>query len=219
MLSCYVLFICIHRQPLVSLRMSEHWSWCVHAVLSMYSMASWNRKRTIPNFMLSRLIGLCQEPDLSPPHVHMLPQRQEGSIHQWPMLSTHTKCFISKLVCVCVCSCQTTPALLLLSTAYPPPPFFKAESLWAECFFSAISFHQFAHEMDSQISLVIFNKKPWDVQQKSVPPWTHLASARGSMEVPFNCHRLLVTHGDGEDLKQFENDFEAFKKSNLGRLL
>ncbi len=112
---------------------------CSCGVVNVFNGIVKQKKNNSEFHALSRLIGLCQEPDLSPPHVHMLLQRQEGSIHQWPMLSTHTKCFISKLVCVCVCvcvcSCQTTPALLLFSTAYPPKNMFKAESLWAECFF------------------------------------------------------------------------------------
>lgn len=115
------------------------------------------------------LIGLCQQhdSDLSPTHVHILLQWQEGSIHQWSMLSKHTKGFISNLS-VCVCgrvSNNTSSSALQCRT----PLLFFAEFLWAIVFWSAISFHQ--HEMDSQISLVIFNKKPWDAQQKSAPPW------------------------------------------------
>ena len=70
------------------------------------------------------LIGLCQQhdSDLSPTHVHILLQRQEGSIHQWSMLSKHTKGFISNLsVCVCV---RVKQHQLFCSSVSHTPPFF-----------------------------------------------------------------------------------------------
>lgn len=194
----------------MSLKMSEYWSWFVHAVLLFFFNGIVKQKQTI-------LIGLCQQhdSDLSPTHVHILLQRQEGSIHQWSMLSKHTKGFISNLrVCVCVCACQTTPALLLFSVAHPS--FFFAEFLWAIVFWSAISFHQ--HEMDSQISLVIFNKKPWDAQQKSAPHDTCGFSQRvhggARQQPPFAGYTR-----ECEDMNQFETDLSCSKTSNLGRLL
>lgn len=64
--------------------------------------------------------------------------------------------------------------------------------------------------MDSQISLVIFNKKPWDAQQKSAPHDTCGFSQRvhggARQQPPFAGYTR-----DCEDMNQFETDFELFQ--------
>ena len=174
-----------------------------------FSMASWNRNKQFWLVYVNSMIQTWAQPMSTSSYSDRKAQFTNGRCYQSTLRAS-----FPIYVCVCVCACQTTPALLLFSVAHPS--FFFAEFLWAIVFWSAISFHQ--HEMDSQISLVIFNKKPWDAQQKSAPHDTCGFSQRvhggARQQPPFAGYTR-----ECEDMNQFETDLSCSKTSNLGRLL